>query len=80
MMIGVENKGASPMYVAGVMIPAGETRGYGELARALGRGLERRVGVGVVPDRVLDAVEDLAHAAARNRTSRTQRTPRQPLR
>ncbi len=27
-MIGVENKGASPMYVAGVMIPAGETRHF----------------------------------------------------
>lgn len=27
-MIGVENRGASPMYVAGVMIPAGETRHF----------------------------------------------------
>lgn len=30
MKIGVENKGASPMYVAGVMIPAGETRHFDE--------------------------------------------------
>jgi len=32
MMIGVENKGASPMYVAGVMIPAGETRHFEDAA------------------------------------------------
>lgn len=30
MKIGVENKGASPMYVAGVMIPGGETRHFDE--------------------------------------------------
>lgn len=30
MKIGVENKGASPLYVAGVMIPAGETRHFDE--------------------------------------------------
>lgn len=31
-MIGVENKSASPMYVAGVMIPAGETRHFEDAA------------------------------------------------